>query len=298
MNLTTNRNFHNIRGAISAYQNAVTSTLKQYKIEIERAKADATKFKDETTVFAEKKSSLDSVARNEIENAKQRFVATVESEIDSLKKELAGHLTMAPSPVFMAIVRAYFDYGITPSRVETEALIAQNSGVTLGYEVLNAMLKKTGASFRVDAPDGMVYERDIAALERLTTSLMWSDTEYFHELLSLFDGVQRQGEIHGYKWDRVQLMIARNSFESNIKAIDAIEKRWNISVSPSLRALEEYEDDDAGTPVEKLASDIKAVANAATIEHSDGENLEQARRMGEERAAADAKAATVLSLYR
>lgn len=296
MNLSTNKSFRNIKGAISAYQTSITDTLNRYKMNVGRATEESKQYKNESGYLAGKKVIYAETARAEIESARERFVSTVTGEINSLRDELKEHLLMSPSPAFLANARAYRDFDIIPSKLEAEALIKQGGGATIAYEIINALLEKT--NLRVNAPDAATYETDISTLEKLTNDVMWSDISNHHELSAIYGGTQRMGQIHGVVWDSTALMIARQTFESNVKTLDTVEERWNSTVVPSLRTIELYEQaEDGKTAEQQLANDIKAVPDAATIEHSEGETVQQARRMGAARAAEDAQAAKVMSLY-
>lgn len=296
MNLSTNKSFHNIKGAISAYRTSVTNTLNAFKVAVDAAEVESKQYKNESGYLAGKKVIYAETARSEIEGARERFVSTVTGEINSLRDELKEHLLMSPSPAFLANARAYRDFGIIPSKLEAEALIKQGGGATIAYEIINALLEKT--NLRVNAPDAATYEGDISTLEKLTNDVMWSDISNHHELSAIYGGTQRTGQIHGVVWDSTALMIARQTFESNVKTLDTVEERWNSTVVPSLRTIELYEQaEDGKTAEQQLANDIRAVPDAATIEHSDGEIVERGRRAGAERAAADARSAEILSLY-
>ena len=141
------------------------------------------------------------------------------------------------------------------------------------------------------------YEADIGLLERISTAPLWSTTENYPEFVSVFNGTQRENAATGITWDRTGLLISRNDFDSKINKLADMESRWSATVTPSLITIELYEEKDGKTPTEQYAEDVKAVSDGAGIEHSEGETVQQARLMGAARAAEDAKAAKVMSLY-
>ena len=297
MNLSTNKSFRAVQGAVSAYQTSITNALNKYKVGVDRATTESKQYKSENEYLMEKKTACAETARAEIGSARETLKSTVQGEIDNLKSELADHLAMRPNNAFLDTLRVYKDYGLEPSRMEIEGLVKLNGGAMLGYRALNKTLDDAHSRYRVDIPTVDDYEGDIDLLESISSAPLWCDTDHFHELVDLFDGAQREGEIHGITWDRTGLLLSRGDFDSKVKSLPDMEVRWNTTVTPSLRTVELYTNDENGTPAEKLTADIKAVPDAATIEHSESEGVEQARLMGMERAAADARSAEILNLY-
>lgn len=297
MNMSINKSFRNIKGAISAYQTSITNTFNRYKIALDKAKAESGKYKAENEYFAEKKTACANTARAEIESARETLKSTMQGEVDSLKAELADHLMMRPNSAFLDSLKVYRDYQLELSRAEVEGLIKLNGGAALGYRCLNKVLEDTHSNLRVSVPDIADYEADIGLLERISTAPLWSTTENYPEFVSVFNGTQRENAATGITWDRTGLLISRNDFDSKINKLADMESRWSATVTPSLKTIELYEEKDGKTPTEQYAEDIKAVSDGAGIEHSEGETVLEARLMGAARAAEDAKAAKVMSLY-
>lgn len=297
MNLSTNKSFRNIKGAISAYQTSITDTLNRYKTNVGRATEESKQYKNESGYLAGKKVIYAETARAEIESARETLKSTMQSEVDSLKAELADHLMMRPNDAFLDSLKVYRDYQLVPGRAEVEGLVKLNGGAALGYRCLNKVLEDTDSRLRVSVPDIADYETDISLLERISTAPLWSTTENYPELVSVFNGTQRENAATGITWDRTGLLISRNDFDSKINKLADMESRWSATVTPSLKTIELYEEKDGKTPTEQYAEDIKAVSDGAGIEHSEGETVQQGRTMGEERAATDARSAEILSLY-
>lgn len=297
MNLSTNKSFHNIKGAISAYQASATNTLNAFKVAVDAAKAESQRFKDEDKIFAEKKAACVEVARSGIAMARETLKSTMQGEVDSLKSELTTHLTTPVNPSFRDTLILYKTYSLPLSKVEIEGLIKLNMGAPIGYRMLNKVLEDGHSRYRVDVPSVSDYEGDITLLERISTAPLWSTTENYPELVSVFNGTQRENAATGITWDRTGLLISRNDFDSKINKLADMESRWSATVTPSLKTIELYEEKDGKTPTEQYAEDIKAVSDGAGIEHSEGETVLEARLMGAARAAEDAQAAKVMSLY-
>lgn len=297
MNLSTDKSFCNIKGAISAYQAGVTDTLNAFKVAVDAAKAESQRFKDEDKIFAEKKAACVEVARSGIAMARETLKSTMQGEVDSLKSELTTHLTTPVNPSFRDTLILYKTYSLPLSKVEIEGLIKLNMGAPIGYRMLNKVLEDGHSRYRVDVPSVSDYEGDITLLERISTAPLWSTTENYPELVSVFNGTQREDSVTGVFWDRTTLLISRSDFDSKINKLADMESRWSATVTPSLKTIELYEEKDGKTAEQQLADDIRAVPDAATIEHSEGETVQQARLMGAERATADARSAEILSLY-
>lgn len=298
MNLSTNKSFRNIKGAISAYQTSITDALNRYAAAIERATAESKQYKNEKEYLSEKKTLCANVARSDVERARETLKSTMQGEVDSLKSELTTHLTTPVNPSFRDTLILYKTYSLPLSKVEIEGLIKLNMGAPIGYRMLNKVLEDGHSRYRVDVPSVSDYEADVALLERISTAPLWSPADRFHELVGLFAGVQREDSIGGVVWDRISLLTCRSDLDSKIEKLNDAENRWSTTVTPSLKTIELYEQtEDGKTAEQRLADDVKAVPDAATIEHSEGETVQQARLMGAAKAAEDAKAAKVMSLY-
>lgn len=277
MNKFIKSTFDDLKREEASYRQSVESALLDYRRAMEKATTESKQYKDETTFLDGKKAATKREAQTAIQLAENAFTVSVGIAVKSLRDDLHQHLTTRPSAAFIDALRLYFDFDIRPSHAEISALMEQNGGCTLGYRALNRTLEKTGAEWRVDAPDSTTYESDLAALEELSEGhIMYAPREYFHEAVEVFGGRPKlyrrpaDGKYLdiGYKWDTTSILIASGSYEGKIKALDDMSERWSSTVLPSLKHISAYEDNQetGETAAQQMARDIKATATAPEIE--------------------------------
>lgn len=277
MNKFIKSTFDDLKREEASYRQSVESALLDYRRAMEKATTESKQYKDETTFLDGKKAATKREAQTAIQLAENAFTVSVGIAVKSLRDDLHQHLTTRPSAAFIDALRLYFDFDIRPSHAEISALMEQNGGCTLGYRALNRTLEKTGAEWRVDAPDSTTYESDLAALEELSEGhIMYAPREYFHEAVEVFGGRPKlyrrpaDGKYLdiGYKWDTTSILIASGSYEGKIKALDDMSERWSSTVLPSLKHISAYEDNQetGETAAQQMAQDIKATATAPEIE--------------------------------
>ena len=294
MNRNNREIFNRIRKAATNYQNDTRKALTTYRQSIENARSYAAKFKDEESIFNQKKAEATNTARMALASAENAFTGCVQAEIPGLKEELTRHLTARPSAAFLDTLRVYNDFGIVPSRSEIEAMIAANEGNALGLRALNAVLDRTGSDVRVSVPDASTYEADIAALEAMTKGgNTWTPNDLHTEAVAVYSGQQRP---NGYAWDGVSLITARAGFESKVKGLDGMSERWTSSVVPTVFVSEQYSGGASGA--KEYVEDRAATAKAAEVVQNQDAAADHARQMAHERAEADHRAAEIMASYR
>lgn len=282
MNKFVKTTFDSISREAESYRNSVKSALLDYRQEMEKAKKEAGVYKDEAEYIKGKKNDARRTAQVAIQLAENAFTVAVGVEAKSLRDDLHQHLTTRPSPAFLDALRLYYDFNITPSRSEIEALMELNGGNTLGYRALNRTLEKTRAEYRVDAPDSTTYEADLAALDELAEGhIMFIPRELHHEGVEVFGGEPRpirradgSRVDTGYRWDSVSVLTASANYEGKVKALDEMADRWSSTVLPSMKHVSAYQDkkDPASgetiTAAQQITEDFKATATAPEIKPS------------------------------
>lgn len=277
MNKYVKDTFDTIKSEEASYRQSVENALWDYRRTMEKAKSDAGAYKDEAAFIDGKKAAARREAQTAIQLAETAFTVSVDIAVKSLRDDLHQHLTTRPSAAFIDALRLYYDFDIRPSHAEISALMEQNGGCTLGYRALNRTLEKTGAEWRVDAPDSTTYESDLAALAKLAEGhIMYAPREYFHEAVEVFEGEPKlyrrpaDGKFLdiGYKWDTISILTASGGYEGEIKALDDMSERWSSTLLPNLKNIGGYEDnpETGETSAQQMAKDIKATATAPEIE--------------------------------
>lgn len=311
MNKFVKSTFDDIKSAEFGYRRSVQSALMDYRQTVNRATAESKQYKDENGHISGKKAAAAHNARVEIQMAENAFTVALNVAIKSLQDDLHQHLTTRPSAAFLDSLRLYFDFDICPSHAEISALMEQNGGCTLGYRVLNRTLEKTGAEWRVDAPDASAYETDLAALEKLAHgNIRFVPDGFLHEMVEVYGGEKRlfmrdDGSTYdvGYRWDSASLLLADADFKERAGSINAMADRWSSTVLPALQRLEAYQDTtdpktgETITAARQMAEDIKATATAPEIERSEQPQVEDARQRAREKAETAAKAAETVKKF-
>ncbi len=281
--------FKKITDAAQDYRVTVRVALEKYRADAEHAKL----LKDETGYMAAAKTN----ARNRIDQAEKSFRKAVSDQLPELKKELRQHLATRPNPGFLDALRVYSDFGIVPTRSDVEALVDANGGNPLGLRALNRVLEKTGAKFRVNAPDSAQYEADLKALDHLANrEVKYSQNELHTELAAIYKGTPRlqyrpdgSSFDSGYKWDGTGLLISSNGFESAINSLAPMAERWSAAMLPDFDQIQNYEpttDPDTGEKISaarQFADDYRATKDAAAVTE-DGAGIEQAKAIAEKNA--------------
>lgn len=311
MNKYISTTFDTIKQEEASYRGAVESALWDYRRTMARVKTEAKQYKDESSYINTKKSAARREAQTAIQMAENVLTTAVNIAAKSLRDDLHQHLTTRPSAAFIDALRLYYDFGIRPRHAEIEALMTLNGGNSLGYRAINRTLEKTGAEWRVDAPDSATYEADIAALQKLAHgNIYFVPDGYLHEMGEVYGGEKRlfmreDGTTYdmGYKWDTTSLLMVSSGYKEDVKAIDAMADRWSGTVLPSLKHISAYKDTtdpetgETVTAAQQMAKDIKATATAPEIERNGQAEVEATRQRAHSRAENDAQAATGMEKY-
>ncbi len=189
MNKAIKDTFNRIKIAEACYRDAVKAALLGYRKDMEKATAESKQFKDEGGYINSKKATARNQAQLAINSAANGLVDILKYEVDSLRDDLHQHLTTQPNTAFLDALRLYYDFDLQPSHAELEALMTLNGGNTLGYRAINRTLEKTGAEWRIDAPDSAAYEADLAVLQKLACgNFLCTPAGFHHEMVEVYGG--------------------------------------------------------------------------------------------------------------
>lgn len=307
MNKYISSTFDDLKRAETDYRDAVKSALVDYRRTMSRATEEAKQYKDESAHINGKKATAAHNARVAIQMGENAFTVALNVAVKSLRDDLHQHLTTRPSPAFLDAVKLYHDFGIRPSRAEIEALMTLNGGSSLGYRVINQVLKDTHSEYTIDAPDSAAYEADLAALEKLAHgNIRFVPDGYIHEMGEVYGGEKRlfmrdDGTTYdmGYRWDTTSLLMASAGYKEGAGAIEAMSDRWSSTVLPSLKHITAYEDNEetGETAAQQMAKDIKATATAPEIKPSMAAGEQIAAQMAAEAAENYERSQEVLKRY-
>ena len=310
MNKYIKASFDKIEGAAAAYRRRVTEALTKYKQTMDRATEQAKEYKDEAAHVAGAKAGAVTTARNSIKTAQSDFSAIVGAEIGTLRDELNRHIAVVPNGNFIDLAKVYVDFGIIPSRMELDNLVAQAGNNTLSLRVLNTVLQKVNAPYHVEFQDTSELEADIAALERLATEpIMYSPDGLHPAAVDVFKGVPRLVRLvagepltdHGFRWDNTSLITASTAFESAVAALDAMAERWNSSVPPKVydaQVYADHRDEQTGAEISGAAEFVRDnTAPTGRVAEDQDAGARYAGEIAKRTAAENARAKEVLDYY-
>lgn len=183
--------FQKILNALSTYRDTVSAICAKYRADLEKARAYASKFKDEKAILRDRQTELTALARNEIREAGAQLGADIARQIGSLNDVLQDDLCHAVPRATMDLLNLYSTYGIKPTRGQLTALLTVNNGHLIGLEAIRGMLQKNGSNFTVKFADATQLEGDLETLSRFATMAERAyavPQEYLREAVQIFAG--------------------------------------------------------------------------------------------------------------
>ena len=222
-------------------------------------------------------------------------------EIDLMREALAAWVSEAGDPAFLAQIKAYKDFDLSLSKTELEALVAGAGGNYVCFRCLDKLAERSG--FRVSVPSVDVLSKDLEQIKRDFWGLrMYAPmgdgdaTELLPDMVT-YNGLQMGRPTVG------NVTLAWQGARNLDKRLEEIKGRWANSVQPMVTVTEDvYGADQQDTQEE--ADRIKAekeenrtTSENVTVESSDTDGVELARKMGQEIAQGQAKVVKGLANY-
>ena len=222
-------------------------------------------------------------------------------EVDLMRDALAAWVSEPGDPAFLAQISAYKDFGLTLSKTELEALVEGAGGNYVCLRCLDKLAQKSG--FKVSVPSVDDFGRDLEQIKRGFWGLrMYAPmgggdaTELLPDMVT-YNGLQMGRPTVG------NVTLAWQGARNLDKRLEEIKGRWANSVQPMVTVTEDvYGADQQDTQEE--ADRIKAekeetrtTSENVTVESSDTDGVELARKMGQEIAQGQAKVVKGLANY-
>ena len=222
-------------------------------------------------------------------------------EVDLMRDALAAWVSEPGDPAFLAQISAYKDFGLTLSKTELEALVEGAGGNYVCLRCLDKLAQKSG--FKVSVPSVDDFGRDLEQIKRGFWGLrMYAPmgggdaTELLPDMVT-YNGLQMGRPTVG------NVTLAWQGARNLDKHLEEIRGRWSSSVQPMVTVTEDvYGADQQDTQEE--ADRIKAekeetrtTSENVTVESSDTDGVELARKMGQEIAQGQAKVVNGLTNY-
>ena len=222
-------------------------------------------------------------------------------EVDLMRETLACWVSEPGDPAFLAQISAYKDFGLTLSKTELEALVEGAAGNYVALRCLDTLAHKSG--FRVNIPSVNDFGRDLDQIRMDFWNLRLYGPVGDGDVLDLLpDAVSYSGMQMGAP-TVTQATMAWQAARNLDKHLEEIRGRWANSVQPMITVTEDvYGADQQDTQEE--ADRIKAekeenrtTSENVTVESSDTDGVELARKMGQEIAQGQAKVVKGLANY-
>lgn len=222
-------------------------------------------------------------------------------EVDLMRDALAAWVSEPGDPAFLAQISAYKDFGLTLSKTELEALVEGAGGNYVCLRCLDKLAQKSG--FKVSVPSVDDFGRDLEQIKRGFWGLRMYAPMGDGDALDLLPDMVTYNGMQMGRPTVGNVTLAWQGARNLGKRLEEIKGRWANSVQPMVTVTEDvYGADQQDTQEE--ADRIKAekeetrtTSENVTVESSDTDGVELARKMGQEIAQGQAKVVNGLTNY-
>lgn len=291
MNREVKEIFGGIYNEISRYQASVAATLSRYTRDLEAARLEASRFKDEDDEFAARKDRLVSVARAEIREADKALHDTVTNDyVPKLRQELSRYVCSRADREFVTVLRDYMDFNLTLTRPEIDALLLQADGSYTGLRMLASVAEKSG--FKMTTPRMDDFETQIAQIENaVRVPLLWAPNDHMGAAVDVLDDVpirRADGAVAGSQGRPTSTTVLMSAYTLNTvyKSLLETGEKWAVSFVPEITAFVPQKDDIGETisPEQQHAEAVQEANAQAVVKDTSAEDW--ARKRARERVAA------------
>lgn len=290
MNSRNKAIFVGLSGKIERYNEKVVGLIDRYAREVEAARREAGKYKDEDAIFELRKRECATDAKQQLAAASASFADDVRHSVEELKGELNKALSEPVDAGLLDQLRIAREFGLTPTRGMVEAWLDRNAGNVVGLMAIQSILNSSNAKCRLEFDGVEAYEKDLQALERLAdTCDHYAPGNAHNALCDVYRGEPRtvirpDGTMveTGDTWGSVNLIIRRAEVEDTFKAISGMGERWAAGVTYELAdqvstVLEKESDEDNNeTPAEPTAPSARIEDNDLSVELAQANAAERA----------------------
>lgn len=222
-------------------------------------------------------------------------------EVDLMRDALAAWVSEPGDPAFLAQISAYKDFGLSLSKTELEALISGAGGNYVCLRCLDKLAEKSG--LRVSVPSVDDFGRDLEQIKRdfwgLRLYAPMGDGDALDLLPDMvtYNGMQMGRPTVG------NVTLAWQGAKNLDKHLEEIRGRWSSNVQPMVTKTEDAygaDQQDAQEEAERIKAEkeeTRTTSDNVTVESSDMDGVELARKMGQEIAQGQAKVVNGLTNY-
>lgn len=222
-------------------------------------------------------------------------------EVGLMRDALASWVSEAGDPAFLAQIKAYKDFGLTLSRTELEALVAGAGGNYVCLRCLDKLAEKSG--FRVSVPSVDDFGRDLEQIKRDFWSLRMYAPLGGGDATDLLPDMIAYNGMHMGPPDVLGVTLAMQDARNLDKHLEEIRARWSSNVQPMVTKTEDAygaDQQDAQEEAERIKqenAEQRTTSEDVTVEATDSEAVELARKLGKDAAQGKAQVVPGLAHY-
>lgn len=222
-------------------------------------------------------------------------------EVDLMRDALAAWVSEPGDPAFLAQISAYKDFGLTLSKTELEALVEGAGGNYVCLRCLDKLAQKSG--FKVSVPSVDDFGRDLEQIKRDFWGLRLYGPVGDGDVLDLLPDVVSYSGMQMGGPTVTQATMAWQGARNLDKRLEEIRGRWSSSVQPLVTVTEDVygaDQQDTQEEAERVKAEkeeTRTTSENVTVESSDTDGVELARKMGQEIAQGQAKVVKGLANY-
>lgn len=222
-------------------------------------------------------------------------------EVDLMRDALAAWVSEPGDPAFLAQISAYKDFGLTLSKTELEALVEGAGGNYVCLRCLDKLAEKSG--LRVSVPSVDDFGRDLEQIKRDFWGLRLYAPMGDGDALDLLPDMVTYNGMQMGRPTAGNVTLAWQGAKNLDKHLEEIRGRWSSNVQPMVTKTEDAygaDQQDAQEEAERIKAEkeeTRTTSENVTVESSDTDGVELARKMGQEIAQGQAKVVNGLTNY-
>ena len=222
-------------------------------------------------------------------------------EVDLMRDALAAWVSEPGDPAFLAQISAYKDFGLTLSKTELEALVEGAGGNYVALRCLDTLAHKSG--LRVNIPSVNDFGRDLDQIRMDFWNLRLYGPVGDGDVLDLLPDVVSYSGMQMGAPTVTQATMAWQAARSLDAHLEEIRSRWSSSVQPMVTVTEDVygaDQQDTQEEAERVKAEkeeTRTTSENVTVESSDTDGVELARKMGQEITQGQAKVVKGLANY-
>lgn len=268
------RYFTDTRTALDLYRARVHKVLTDYKRDMDTARAEAARYKDEQAYAEGRRAELLPVAREALEDADKRLLDAVSKALSGLRDDVYNYATRQPDRAYMDTLRDILTFNIKLSAAELAGLARRSEGSYLGLRALANVAAASGFRIvNIQTVDDM--ERTVAEiLRRLQGPIQYSETADLGAALDAFGKAWQRNPVTGealfetHNVTAAGLAMKRGEFAGIADLLDGLETAWSDKVIPAVDAFEPLIEAETGkelTPEAQRAEALDAMTDGMSF---------------------------------